>query len=302
MLSHEQAHCKETELKYFLEHATENWPTSVSNRSFQLFDELIKCVYWEGRYFITGADVIKIVQWRLKMANISILNFQKFEQQVYSDLRRLRIGKDAIIEEADSNFLRFLDALNSVKTRKKQKVFFWESVSHEGLFHRACHRQKKAGLKRIANLLLSLGSSVTSDHDIPSFSSGKPIEQSQPQQLQQPQQPLLPSLSTLFPEMKFESSNTNMMPPSLQPESDAILFEPKKKRKGKKGMANSDKSCKRFVCRFKDCGLAYRRKQHLNRHEYTHTEIKPYFCPFPQCGRWFSRTDNLKNHLLLHER
>lgn len=90
---------------------------------------MIKCVYWEGRYFITGADVIKIVQWRLKMANISILNFQKFEQQVYSDLRRLRIGKDAIIEEADSNFLRFLDALNSVKTRKKQKVFFWESVS-----------------------------------------------------------------------------------------------------------------------------------------------------------------------------
>lgn len=76
-----------------------------------------------------------------------------------------------------------------------------------------------------------MGSSVTSDHDIPSFSSGKPIEQSQPQQLQQPQQPLLPSLSTLFPEMKFESSNTNMMPPSLQPESD--LNRKKKKRKKK---------------------------------------------------------------------
>lgn len=49
-----------------------------------------------------------------------------------------------------------------------------------------------------------------------------------------------------------------------------------------------------------ECGLAFRRREHLNRHADRHRGVRPFTCNI--CGRSFSRRDTLKRHVSTHGR
>lgn len=50
------------------------------------------------------------------------------------------------------------------------------------------------------------------------------------------------------------------------------------------------------------CGMTFNKKEHLQRHERTHTLDRPYHCDFPGCGKAFARRDTLTRHTRLHQR
>ncbi|RYP22238.1 hypothetical protein DL765_001752 [Monosporascus sp. GIB2] len=72
-----------------------------------------------------------------------VKNSKKFEEGIFSDLRNLKSGSDASLEEPKSQFLDFLYKNNCIRTQKKQKVFYWYSVPHDRLFLDALERDLK---------------------------------------------------------------------------------------------------------------------------------------------------------------
>jgi len=72
-----------------------------------------------------------------------VRNTKKFEEGIFSDLRNLKSGTDASLEEPKSPFLDFLYKNNCIRTQKKQKVFYWYSVPHDRLFLDALERDLK---------------------------------------------------------------------------------------------------------------------------------------------------------------
>ena len=55
-----------------------------------------------------------------------------------------------------------------------------------------------------------------------------------------------------------------------------------------------------FPCNYPGCKRAFKRFEHLKRHNKMHTGEKPFVCKFPGCGRMFSRSDNLNAHYKTH--
>ena len=72
-----------------------------------------------------------------------MVNTKKFEEGIFSDLRNLKPGTDASLEEPKSEFLDLLYKNNCIRTQKKQKVFYWFSVPHDRLFLDALERDLK---------------------------------------------------------------------------------------------------------------------------------------------------------------
>ena len=72
-----------------------------------------------------------------------VKNIRKFEEGVFSDLRNLKPGIDASLEESKSELLSFLHRSKCIRTQKKQKVFYWFSVPHDRLFMDALERDLK---------------------------------------------------------------------------------------------------------------------------------------------------------------
>ena len=91
-------------------------------------------------FYITSLDIIRCLSFRLQAFGRPIRNRWKFEEDIFGDLRNLKPGVDAIIEEAQSSFLHFLYKNNCVMTKKKQKVFYWYSVPHDRLWLDALDR------------------------------------------------------------------------------------------------------------------------------------------------------------------
>ncbi|KAI0309303.1 STE like transcription factor-domain-containing protein [Amylostereum chailletii] len=105
--------------------------------------EYVTCVLWNGLYHITGTDIVRALVFRFEAFGRPVKNMKKFEEGVFSDLRNLKPGVDACLEEPKSPFLDLLFKYQCIRTQKKQKVFFWFSVPHDRLFLDALERDLK---------------------------------------------------------------------------------------------------------------------------------------------------------------
>lgn len=137
------------ELFHFLANAPKDFREGEKIRKYQLKNgDYIHCILWNMHFYITGTDIVKILVWRFQNAGRHISSHKKFEEGVFSDLRNLKPGIDAILELPRSDFLEFLYKNGCIRTQKKQKVFFWYSVPHDALFCDALERD----LRRETNL------------------------------------------------------------------------------------------------------------------------------------------------------
>ncbi|KAJ7657745.1 STE like transcription factor-domain-containing protein [Mycena polygramma] len=120
-------------------------PTShpALNRFLLPSQEYVSCVLWNGLYHITGTDIVRALVFRFEAFSRPVRNMKKFEEGVFSDLRNLKPGADACLEEPKSPFLDLLFKYQCIRTQKKQKVFYWFSVPHDRLFLDALERDLK---------------------------------------------------------------------------------------------------------------------------------------------------------------
>ncbi|CAE7209415.1 unnamed protein product [Rhizoctonia solani] len=148
-------------LKYFLATAPSRWsspnssasdplvqhPQSASHPAMNRFllpsGEFVSCVLWGGLYHVTGTDIVRALVFRFDAFARPVRNMKKFEEGVFSDLRNLKPGNDACLEEPKSPFLDLLFKYQCIRTQKKQKVFYWFSVPHDRLFLDALERDLK---------------------------------------------------------------------------------------------------------------------------------------------------------------
>jgi hypothetical protein len=61
--------------------------------------EYITCVLWQGYYHITGTDIVRALVFRFEAFGRPVRNMKKFEEGVFSDLRNLKPGVDACLED-----------------------------------------------------------------------------------------------------------------------------------------------------------------------------------------------------------
>ncbi|KAI9714875.1 MAG: homeodomain transcription factor ste12 [Bogoriella megaspora] len=131
-------------LKYFLISAPVDWQQDQYIRRFLLpTGEYISCVLWNNLFHISGTDIVRCLSFRFQAFGRPVKNSKKFEEGIFSDLRNLKSGTDASLEEPKSAFLDFLYKNNCIRTQKKQKVFYWYSVPHDRLFLDALERDLK---------------------------------------------------------------------------------------------------------------------------------------------------------------
>ncbi|EJT49434.1 Ste12 [Trichosporon asahii var. asahii CBS 8904] len=117
---------------------------STLPQSFRLPNgEDVACVLWNGLYHITGTDIVRALLFRFEAFGRPVKHTKKWEEGVFSDLRNLKPGVDACLEEPKSAFLDFLFRNGCIRTQKKQKVFYWFSVPHDRLFLDALERDLK---------------------------------------------------------------------------------------------------------------------------------------------------------------
>ncbi|SAM06981.1 hypothetical protein [Absidia glauca] len=135
------------QLKYFLATAPTHWDSHPDDPPLQRYSlpsgESVSCVRWHQGFFISGTDIVRSLIYRFHAFGRPVRNFKKFEEGIFSDLRNLKPGTDATLEEPKSSFLDLLYKHNCIRTQKKQKVFNWFSVPHDRLFLDALERDLK---------------------------------------------------------------------------------------------------------------------------------------------------------------
>ncbi|TAQ83043.1 hypothetical protein B7494_g8633 [Chlorociboria aeruginascens] len=121
-----------------------DWTPDQYIRRFLLpTGEYVSCVLWNNLFHISGTDIVRCLSFRFQAFGRPVKNSKKFEEGIFSDLRNLKSGTDASLEEPKSGFLDFLYKNNCIRTQKKQKVFYWYSVPHDRLFLDALERDLK---------------------------------------------------------------------------------------------------------------------------------------------------------------
>lgn len=193
-------------LKLFLHTAPQNWNQKDTIKRYVLGNgEQISCVRWKNQFYITGTDIVKIVQFRFQSVRRPIVNGKKFEEGIFSDLRNLKSGGDAALEGPRSDFLEFLWRNGCIRTKKKQKVFYWFHVPHDRLFKDALERDLKRESSVInVNAFLSRGhfgacnSNGSTMSPIMSAGSVASISHSAPSSvIGTPMMPMVPSSPTI---------------------------------------------------------------------------------------------------------
>lgn len=96
--------------------------------------DIISCVKWDDDFFISGTDILRCIIYRFQALGREVIKRAKFEEFVFSDLRSLKTNVRVRLEEGKSDLLVFLHDNGCIRTKKKQRVFYWDAVPHDQLF------------------------------------------------------------------------------------------------------------------------------------------------------------------------
>lgn len=146
------------DLKFFLATAPANWQDNQVIRRYYLNNDegFVSCVFWNNLYFITGTDIVRCILYKFQHFGRTITDRKKFEEGIFSDLRNLKAGEDAVLESPKLDFLEFLYKNSCLRTQKKQKVFYWFNVPHDKLMADALERDiKKEKMNQAPTLVAS---------------------------------------------------------------------------------------------------------------------------------------------------
>lgn len=134
-----------SDLQEFLVAASREWQPDEECRRFTIFGDCITCACWGEESLVSGVDIVKTISalYRLNHLGDYPHDRRKFEEGVISDLRNLKLGSDAYLEQANSPLLKFLFRINSVRTHKRQKIFKWTSVPFRRLYIDAADRDRR---------------------------------------------------------------------------------------------------------------------------------------------------------------
>jgi hypothetical protein len=75
------------------------WEDRYLNRFSLPTGDSISCVLWNGLYHITGTDIVRALNFRFLAFGRPVRNVKKFEEGIFSDLRNLKSGTDATLED-----------------------------------------------------------------------------------------------------------------------------------------------------------------------------------------------------------
>ena len=170
-------------------------------------------------FHISGTDIVRCLSFRFHAFGRPVKNSKKFEEGIFSDLRNLKSGTDASLEEPKSAFLDFLYKNNCIRTQKKQKVFYWYSVPHDRLFLDALERDlKREKMGQEATTLAVNEPALSFEFD---------SSQSLFEQLTKAQQTNSSSFNTNMPAYSQTASPAvhpmdSMPPPSMVPQSQPL--------------------------------------------------------------------------------
>ncbi|KAL2752474.1 hypothetical protein ACRALDRAFT_2112460 [Sodiomyces alcalophilus JCM 7366] len=206
-------------LKFFLMTAPVDWDhRQYIRRCLLPTGEYVSCVLWNTLFHITGTDIVRCLSFRFQAFGRPVKNSKKFEEGIFSDLRNLKSGTDASLEEPKSPFLDFLYKNNCIRTQKKQKVFYWYSVPHDRLFLDALERDLKR--EKMGQEATTVAVSE------PALSFQYDSSQSLYEQLTKAQQAASSSLAAQQPSFSQPQSNSpiarevdSMPPPQMIPHS-----------------------------------------------------------------------------------
>jgi transcription factor STE12 len=166
-------------------------------------------------FHISGTDIVRCLSFRFQAFGRPVKNSKKFEEGIFSDLRNLKSGTDASLEEPKSAFLDFLYKNNCIRTQKKQKVFYWYSVPHDRLFLDALERdlkREKMGQEATTMAVSEPALSFEFDSSQSLFEQLTKAQQTNSSSFNNQQQQ--PSYQTTSPDMRGMDS---MPPPTMVP-------------------------------------------------------------------------------------
>jgi hypothetical protein len=278
-------------LQHFLANAPAQFGTNDQVQTFTMANQqTISCVLWRNAFFISGTDIVKIVQFRFLVAGQSIKNMKKFEEGVFSDLRNLKPGVDAVLENPRSEFLELLFKYGCIRTQKKQKVFFWFSVPHDQLFRDAVERE----LKRERE---------TMSHTVPSQLNMYDTNLTLPPSLMSTASPYTPMLTgTISPQFMDLQSPEVTTGGNADEQLTVPIQVPMSLFNGEEGIGLglldnfASQMDMPYICLHPNCGRKFKRTEHLRRHARCHA--KTYTCTAENCRKTFNRPEHLQQHQL----
>ena len=105
--------------------------------------ELISCVLWNGLYHITGTDIVRALNFRFLAFGRPVKNAKKFEEGIFSDLRNLKSGTDATLE--DPKVSCTTSASTDCAEKVARRANFWNCSSSTIAFERRRSKKSSTG-------------------------------------------------------------------------------------------------------------------------------------------------------------